>query len=430
MRKEYSYLLIANGLAAAATIIVNALIPRIYSISDLSDFILIKRVITTILSIQLVGMNISIAYYYPRIRSIKVFKDALKLFLWVTLPMIIVIGVIIQVVGFLNEESIGIVSYLLFSFVLSFNTLTFSIIRSQQNFKRAAIQHVKNMFLYPVICLLVTSDLSSYFLLLFGVSVLDNSLTIRGILRSKPIKTEDAPSVGEYSLPGLAGYGIQRFPMFVTQIFIAALPLMYLKSINEVERIVIWGAAHTILRLVIMLAGPINTIVLPRYSELLGHKDARVRDEVWKLNLLALGAGPFLMLGLFLFMNPLIEIWIGIDAQSFQVDTMILSFIIPFMLAAELVRSTVDALQTQSLNSFIYLLSITISASIVGVMVLISGFVVYHILVYLILVYVFIYIFSLVRLHGKINFSRHQVIFLFAGVSLNIFLILSVYTIS
>ena len=427
MRRQYSYLLIANGLAAAATIIINALIPRIYSITDLSDFILVKRVITTVLSIQLVGLNISVAYFYPRVKVGQVFLDAIKLFLLVTVPSIIVIGVSISLAGFLDNESISIISYLLFSFTLSYNTLTFSIIRSQQNFKRAAIQHVKNMFLYPVICLLITDTLAHYFLVLFIVSVLDNSLTIRGILVSPIMEPKGEENIEDYSFAGLAIYGIQRFPMFITQIFIAALPLLYLKSINEVERIVIWGAALTMLRLVIMLAGPVNTIVLPRYSELLAQRDSNVKREVWKLNVFALGAGPFLMATLLLLMNPLIELWIGIDTAPYQMDTMLLSFVLPFMLASELVRSTVDALQTHSLNSYIYIFSITAAATFVAFVIAFSGFNVYHILVYLILVYAFIYVLSIYNLHRKISFDGTQMRYLISGVVLNAVLILSVY---
>jgi len=235
------------------------------------------------------------------------------------------------------------------------------------------------------------------------------------------------PSIklGDYSITLLTKYGLQRYPMFISQIFIAAMPLMYLKSINEVERIVVWGAGFTILRLVTMLAGPINTIVLPKYSEMLSKSDSNITNEVWKLSILALVVGPPLMLGLHFAMNPMIEFWIGIDTTPYVVDTIILSCVMPFMFGAELLRSTVDALQTHSLNSYIYIWSIVLAASIVSAIVSISGFSPEYILNYLILVYAFIYFFSNASLHLKIKFNKPQLCYLIMGMTMNTLLILA-----
>ena len=303
LRKQYSYLLIANGLVALAAITINALIPRIYSVNELSNYIFIKRIITTMLSIQLVGANLSIPFFYPKVKQLRVFIDAIKMVFLTSLFTNLLVGFVILKTGLFEADSIGFISFLLFSLTLAYNTLTFSIIRAQQAFKKAAFQHSKNMFIYPIVGLIITQSLQQYFLLLFTMSFIDNTYTILRILKTHPDTIDTDNSQGEYSISRLINYGFQRFPMFFAQIFIAALPIVYLKVIGDMERIAVWGAALTILRLVIMLAGPVNVMVLPRFSEMLAKGQLDVRDEVWKINMVALVAGPLLMFVLYFFMD-------------------------------------------------------------------------------------------------------------------------------
>ncbi len=425
LRKQYSYLLVANGLVALAAITINALIPRMYSINDLSNYIFIKRIITTMLSIQLVGANLSIPFFYPKVKQLKVFTDAIKLVFFTTLFANLLVGFVILKLGLFEPDSIGFVSFLLFSLTLAYNTLTFSIIRAQQNFKKAALQHCKNMFIYPVVGLIITQSLPHYFLFIFSLSFFDNTYTLTRILTTHLPRNDSDAIHKEYSIGRLIRYGLQRYPMFVSQIFIAALPIVYLKVIEDIERIAVWGAALTILRLVIMLAGPVNVMVLPRFSEMLKQGRLDVRDEVWMINMVALIAGPLLMGILYFLMGPAIHLWIGVDVTAYALDLKILSFCMPFMLSTELVRGTVDALQARSINSAIYIISIFASASMVLIYSWSTGFETYLLLVYLLIVYVLIYFASIYSLHKKIIFKKDQIIYL-VSASIVILTIISI----
>lgn len=422
--KSYFYLLIANILVAFATIIVNALIPRMYSIEHLSNYLLIKRVIMTLLSLQLVGLNLSIPYYYPKYGDPKIFKDALRLALFITLPAILLTGSIVLWWGLLTNEIIGIRQYILYSFTLSLNVFTFSVLRAKKDFKKASIQHIKNMFIYPLFSLLVTDTLANSFLILFILSTIDNIVTLKLLFRTSKNRYSDAlKEKSSYNIWMLVQYGINRFPMFISQVFLTALPLIYLKQIGDIQRIAVWGAGLTILRIVVMFAGPVNTIVLPRFSGMIANDEKYLMKEVWILNMSALALGPILNGVFYYWMGPVIQFWIGIDMIQYSKDISLISTIIPFMLATELIRSTVDSIHKKGINSYIYMAGVIIA----GVLILIfSGD---HeigpssILYYIMTSYILLYLFSILYLQRVLQFTRKYILSILFLFSINLILV-------
>ena len=340
-----------NGvIVIGGVFVLNGLIARIHGLDILGEFLLIKRTLSASVGILLVGMNIALPNYLSRNFEKSYGDNAFILFFIVTIPMTIFL-----IAGILWFNIKGFYSsyfwiYVLFSFGLSAQFITYALYRGYMNMIGANIFQLVGTAIIPIVVFTSVGTLNDG-LFWIGCSVIIIML-FAFLFRNKGVHI---PAINFHQCKKIIIYGLERIPSFFSQfILLAGVPIFLAQKVNF-ESVAYFNSSLSLVRLSLIIVNPIGMVLLPRISNKIA--SGRKRDVLKHLEIFFNTGIVISVIGTtYCYINaPLIlKIWLGEFSDSGVSILRLTILSLPFYTFSGLTRSPIDAISEKGYNSLIY----------------------------------------------------------------------------
>ena len=351
-----------NGLIVIGGVfILNGLIARIHGLELLGEFLLIKRTLSAIVGILLIGMNVGLPNYLSRNFQRSFGDISFILFIIITIPLTIILIVSIlwfDITGFYSEHFW---IYIIFSLGISAQFITYALYRGYMNMIGANIFQLLGTAIIPIIVFTFVIDLYE------GLSWIGSCVVIvmifAFIIRNKGVNIHE---INFEQSKKIIIYGLERIPSFVAQfILLAGIPLFLAQTVNF-ESVAYFISSLSLVRLSLIIVNPIGMVLLPRISNKIA---SGAMDDVANFLNIFLKAGiVFSVIGTaYFYINaPLIlTFWLG-EVNETGITILRLTILaLPFYTFSGLTRSPIDAVSEKGYNSLIYGLAAVVLITII-----------------------------------------------------------------
>ena len=331
--------------------LVNGLIARVMGIDALGEFLLVRRTTFESLGVFLFGLNLGLPYYISTKEDHTYAVSAILIYVLVTIPLIGLTSTALHL-GLLGGFSRTLsLPFFVFTAGYALQFVAHGLLRGHLNILGANLVQLIGTGIFPIAILLLSHQRGVPFLLTsMGLATIIFSGMVL-LLRVEP---------GAYSnlwqrVLQLLTYGVQRVPGFMAQfILMAGVPLLILKDAGRSD-IAFVNSGISLIRLFLVVAGPLGIVLLPRISKSLaaGQKVqvARGLDILGKTVLLV-----SVPLALFLSMHSLtlLSIWLGSGGEVGTGIVQLIVLALPFYLLTVVYRSPIDAASARGYNSIVY----------------------------------------------------------------------------
>ena len=351
-----------NGLVVICGVfILNGLIARIHGLELLGEFLLIKRTLSAVVGILLIGMNVGLPNYLSRNFQRSFGDISFILFIIVTIPLTVILIISIlwfDITGFYSEHFW---IYIIFSLGISAQFITYALYRGYMNMIGANIFQLLGTAIIPIIVFTFVIDLYEGFSWI-GSCVLI-VMIFAFIIRNKGINIHE---INFEQSKKIIIYGLERIPSFVAQfILLAGIPLFLAQTINF-ESVAYFISSLSLVRLSLIIVNPIGMVLLPRISNKIA---SGAMDDVANLLNIFLKAGiVFSVIGTaYFYINaPLIlTFWLGEVSETGITILRLTILALPFYTFSGLTRSPIDAVSEKGYNSLIYGLAAVVLITII-----------------------------------------------------------------
>lgn len=344
-------LTILNGLIVVGGVfILNGLIARLYGLEILGEFLLVKRTLSAVVGILLIGMNIGLPNYLSRNFEKSYGDNTFILFLIITLPLtvILVFGILwFEIKGFYYEYFWV---YIIFSLGISTQFITYALYRGYMNMIGANMFQLLGTAIIPII--IFTNVVNLYEgLFWIGSSVLI-IMAIGFITRNKGV---NFLAISFNKSIQIIQFGLERIPSFVAQFILLAGVPIYLAQTETFESVAYFNSSLSLVRLSLIFVNPIGMVLLPRISNKLASGD---KQDITNILNILLKAGIVLsVIGTtycFIGAPVILKFWLG-EVSDIGVTILRLAILaLPFYTFSGLTRSPIDVVSERGYNSLIY----------------------------------------------------------------------------
>ena len=351
-----------NGLIVIGGVfILNGLIARIHGLELLGEFLLIKRTLSAVVGILLIGMNVGLPNYLSRNFQRSFGDISFILFIIVTIPLTVILIISIlwfDITGFYSEHFW---IYIIFSLGISAQFITYALYRGYMNMIGANIFQLLGTAIIPIIVFTFVIDLYE------GLSWIGSCVLIvmifAFIIRNKGINIHE---INFEQSKKIIIYGLERIPSFVAQfILLAGIPLFLAQTVNF-ESVAYFNSSLSLVRLSLIIVNPIGMVLLPRISNKIA---SGAMDDVANFLNIFLKAGiVFSVIGTaYFYINaPLIlTFWLGEVSETGITILRLTILALPFYTFSGLTRSPIDAVSEKGYNSLIYGLAAVVLITII-----------------------------------------------------------------
>ena len=351
-----------NGLIVIGGVfILNGLIARIHGLELLGEFLLIKRTLSAVVGILLIGMNVGLPNYLSRNFQRSFGDISFILFIIVTIPLTVILIISIlwfDITGFYSEHFW---IYIIFSLGISAQFITYALYRGYMNMIGANIFQLLGTAIIPIIVFTFVIDLYEGFSWI-GSCVLI-VMIFAFIIRNKGINIHE---INFEQSKKIIIYGLERIPSFVAQfILLAGIPLFLAQTVNF-ESVAYFISSLSLVRLSLIIVNPIGMVLLPRISNKIA---SGAMDDVANFLNIFLKAGiVFSVIGTaYFYINaPLIlTFWLGEVSETGITILRLTILALPFYTFSGLTRSPIDAVSEKGYNSLIYGLAAVVLITII-----------------------------------------------------------------
>ena len=357
--------------------LLNAYIARIHGIEILGEYLFIRRTAYSAIGVFLIGMNIGLPYYISKGSGHSYGKSALVTFLFISIPLLSVLTILIKtgIINLFLPELIW--PIFIYSIGANILNLAIGLYRGYLNMLGASIISFIGSILIPVIFFLFFRDLS-LILTLIGLSVILISLFVY-IQREKDLISF---YINFHEIKKLLKFGLERIISFLSQFFLlAGVPLLLYSEISKTS-LAYLNSSISLIRLSLVIIGPIGFIILPRVSKMIASSS---KDELEK-KIRTIVSWIFFMgiigMSVMLFYGPvIIKYWLGEISKEGAIISRLIAFSIPLFMVTGFLRSVIDAVSERGYNSIIYscsviaLLLVYFSLKFYGVSNIVAGIV-------------------------------------------------------
>ena len=343
-----------NGvIVIGGVFVLNGLIARIHGLDILGEFLLIKRTLSAGIGILLVGMNIALPNYLSRNFEKSYGDNVFILFLIVTIPMTILLiaGILwFNIKGFYSSHFW---IYVLFSFGLSTQFITYALYRGYMNMIGANIFQLVGTAIIPIVVFTSVGTLNNN---LFWINCIVTIIMVFSFLfRNKGIHIA---AINFHQCKKIIIYGLERIPSFVAQfILLAGVPIYLAQKVNF-ESVAYFNSSLSLVRLALLIVNPIGMVLLPRISNKIATGSV---DEVNNMLNILFKAGLVLsVIGtIYCYINAsfILKFWLGTVSDAGVSILRLTILALPFYTFAGLSRSPIDAVSEKGYNSLIYSLA-------------------------------------------------------------------------
>ena len=330
--------------------ILNGLVARIHGLEVLGEFLLVKRTLSAVVGILLIGLNVGLPNFLSRNFEKSYGDNSFIIFLFMTIPLtIIFITSIIwfNITGF-HSEHFWI--YIIFSLGISGQMITYALYRGYMNMIGANFFQLVGTAIIPIIVFIMVTDLyDGLYFIGSGVLII---MLFAYLMRNKGIHFHE---INYYQIIKIIKYGLVRIPSFIAQfILLAGIPI-YLAQAVSFESVAYFSSSLSLVRLSLLIVNPIAMVLLPRISNKIA---SGTMDDVANFLNIFLKAGiVFSVIGTtFCFINApfILQIWLG-EVSDAGINILRLAILaLPFYTFSGLTRSPIDAISEKGYNSLIY----------------------------------------------------------------------------
>ncbi len=341
-----------NGVSVLlGTFLLYGLIARGMGVEVLGEFLLVRRTALTLMGLLLMGMNLGLPYYIGKEGDQAYAANALVVYLLVTVPLAGALAGFLYLGGLPGFPIVLAPAFFIMAAGYAMQFLAYGQLRGHLNMLGANLVQLLGIGLIPL-----------------GAFILFNSAGIGSILIAAGLGTfffsgvvylmkmgRGNASVDLKKTGRLLDYGTRRLPSFLAHfVLLGGVPLLILSDTGHAE-IAYVNAGISLIRLFLVVVGPLGIVLLPRVSRALTEgKQAQVGHG---LELLARGVlFVGVPLALYLSMNhvAIMTIWLGAEGAAGAWILQIMALALPFYLLMEVLRSPIDAASTRGYNSVIY----------------------------------------------------------------------------
>ena len=346
-----------NGIIVIGGIfILNGLIARLHGLHTLGEFLLIKRTILSSMGIILIGLNIALPNYLSRNFDRSYADNSYMLFLLITFPLTILSIILVmwfEINGF-NKNYFW--YYVIFSFGMSSQFMTYAIFRGYMNMIGANIFQLIGTAIIPILVFIYVSTVHES---LFWIGSISIFVMISSFLfRNQGFRLY---TVSIDKIKKIFFYGFERVPSFISQfILLAGVPIFIAQKV-DFDSVAYFNSSLSLVRLALIIVNPIGLVLLPRISNKVASGSL---EEINKKLFIILKAGAFfsIIASIYCYANaPIIfKYWLGSESYRGVQILRLTILALPFYTLAGLSRSPIDAISERGYNSIIYTISATI----------------------------------------------------------------------
>ena len=342
---------IVNGvLVMLGVLYLNGFIARRHGLDVLGEFTLIKRTVTSIAGVLLLGMNVGLPYFLGKRSSSGMGNSAPVVFISFTVPVLILLTLLIQhdvISGFASDHSWV---YFIFAIGICTQFLTYSLFRGHLIMIAANGIQLLGTVLIPVFFFSVSSDL---YVTLLRIGVATGAVMIAFYLLCN--RGFSPGNIELEDIRKLVKYGTVRIPSFACQfILIAGMPLFVVRYVDMTDLAFI-NSSISLIRFSLLIVTPISMILLPRLSGALEMgKHEKIREGITQLLTVSIFFSVLATLVIFLSGKAVLTLWLGqvTPEGARTLETLILA--LPFYTIIGVSRSLIDAASPRGYNSRLY----------------------------------------------------------------------------
>lgn len=340
-----------NGIIVIGGVfILNGLISRIHGLEVLGEFLLVKRTLTAVVGILLIGMNVGLPNYLSRNFERSYGDSAIIIFIVITIPLtlLLIAGILwLNISGFYSDYFW---LYIIFTLGICSQFITYGLYRGYMNMIGANIVQLLGTAIIPIV---VFTNVKNIYegLLWIGSSILI-IMVFAFIIRNKGLKILE----GTFSkLQKIIRFGLERIPSFISQfVLLAGIPIYLAQTVNF-ESVAYFNSSLSLVRLSLIIVNPIGMVLLPRISNKIA---SGANEDLPNILHIIFKAGiVFSVIGtVFCYINAsfILEFWLGEISKTGITILRIAILALPFYTFSGLARSPIDAVSERGYNSLIY----------------------------------------------------------------------------
>ena len=348
---DFFITLLTSILTVLGILFINAYIARAHGLEVLGEYSLIWRLITALVGVFLMGLNISIPYFLPKGNENSIVNSAFIILQIFTIPLLILLAYVVSlglVPGFKSNNAYA---YFIFALGIIFKSIIYSYFRGNIKMVMANILQFVTILFIPVIAVLVFQELSHIFYFI-GYSMI--LFTIVFFLYHR--KTVPKYNFKYKDIKNIFSFGINRLLGIIGESFLlAGIPVLLASSISF-SNLAYINSSMSVIRIFLVIIGPIGIILLPRISKALDmNRIQEIRQGLEILIKVSIVFGATAGIFFVLFGNDLLDLWLGsVHVEELQyINYIFIS--IPFFIIFKLLNSPINAISTRGYISIIYL---------------------------------------------------------------------------
>lgn len=334
-----------NGIANVFGIFwVSAYLARSLGLDALGEYLFLKRTVTASLGVLLLGLNVALPTLIAKNGGRGYGDAAAGILLLVTIPLIFLLSNL----NFISQ--IFSTPHILFILGFCLLTLAYALYRGHLNMIGANLLQLMAGTVVSIGAAYLAYSIEE-FLFIVGSGMIVISI-FAFLQRNKGL---NFARIGEGQTKILIRFGLVRIPGFAFQFFLlAGSPLLLFPYLTMSDQ-AFFNAGISLVRLFLMIVGPLSIILLPRVSTAMADGISQELTENLSLMVKAiLFYGAITGLTLSQLSGEIMIFWLGEATNSAIKSAQILLWSTPFFVLCVILRSPIDAGSYRGYNSIIY----------------------------------------------------------------------------
>lgn len=366
-----------EAVAMAASLLLTAIVSRWMGATPLSEYLLLRRVLSWTIAAALLGLSTSLPRYVAHSAG-NSRRDGAAYFvaaLVCMVPAAIAAGVILVLnrgifagwlFGSANEAEL-VIGLALLILGYSGHKAVYGYYRGLLDMTRANLLDLVNMAFLPLLVVLALAHSQTVAVMMSAVGVL---MTVSSAVFAIPVlkRLRGGPLELGKRCRQLLEYGVPRVPgEFGAAAVTAVGPLVavHFVSISKLSPLLL---GLNILLVVGYAASPLGVVLLSKVSMMLGHNKLELVQSRLRLLVVAVTElSVFSCIQLAIFADVVVRAWVGprFGDQMGVIRTVLLA--IPFYLFFMTLRSTIDAATVKALNTANVLISLAVYVGLIAI---------------------------------------------------------------
>lgn len=333
---------------------INALIARTHGLDVLGEYLLLRRTSYSFVGVMLIGMNISLPAFIAKQSNKGYLESAIVAFIFFSLPIVTLFVLLMKYNWITGFEADYFMSYAIYLIGICFQYLAYGLYRGFMNMVGA---NIIQLFLSAIVPILMFYHLQSVNEIIskIGLTLIVIS-TIAILIRNKGLAFK---KITKENFKLFMNFGLVRIPSQIAQFMLLAGPPLLIASHVSFEDLSYFNSSLSLVRIFLIIVGPLGILLLPRISNALHEKrNKSVKYHLKTMVGLVVLIGAILSISLSLIGPELLKIWLGEISDNGREIVTYLMMVIPFYAIVGVLRSPIDASSLKGYNSIIYIMAV------------------------------------------------------------------------